>query len=125
MRCKRSLLTLSVLLTILALNGSNPRGEAAARINISPWGHANAPVDVEIVAHIDRNSSNRAAIITLASEDYQSDSTVVLDGDKAPFILRRTIRGLHEGRYQAFMELQRWEGKWKIEHFRSEVLEVH
>lgn len=125
MRCKRSLLTLSVLLTILALNGSKARGEAAARINITPWGHANAPVDLEMVAHIDRNDANRAAVFTLVSEDYISESTVALDGDKAPFILRRTIRGLREGRYQAFLELQRWEGKWKVEQFKSEVLEVH
>ena len=120
-----TLLTLSVMLMILALNGSNPRGEAAARVNITPWGHANAPVDIEVVVHIDRNVANRAAIITLVSEDYQSDSTVVLDGDKAPFILRRKITGLREGHYQAFLELQRWEGKWKIEQFKSEVLEVH
>lgn len=120
-----TLLTLSVMLMILALNGSNPRGEAAARVNITPWGHANAPVDIEVVAHIDRNVANRAAIITLVSEDYQSDSTVVLDGDKAPFILRRTVRGLREGHYQAFLELQRWEGKWRIEQFKSEILEVH
>tara|TARA_R110000868_G_scaffold24258_2_gene96126 strand:- start:1741 stop:2082 length:342 start_codon:yes stop_codon:yes gene_type:complete len=113
------------MLTILALNGSNPRGEAAARINLTPWGHANAPVDVEVVVHVDRNPSNRAAVITVVSENYQSASTAVLDGDKAPFLLRRKISGLREGHYQAFLELQRWEGKWKIEQFKSEVLEVH
>lgn len=120
-----TLLTLSVMLMILALNGSNPRGEAAARVNITPWGHANAPVDVEIVAHIDRNPANREALITLISEDYQTESRITLDGDKAPLLLRRKITRLREGRYQAFLELRRWEGKWKIEQFKSEVLEVH
>lgn len=125
MQWKRPLLILSVLLATLALNGSNARGEAAARINIAPWGFAHPPVKLDIIVHIDRDKRNRSATIVLNSDGYYSSSDIQLDGDKAPFLFRREVPRLGPGLYQAFLELHQWTGSsWKTETFKSETLEV-
>ena len=122
---RRYLLTLSVFLTILALNGSNARGSQPARINISPWGFAHPPVNLEIIVHIDKDARNRGASIIVMSDSYFSESDVQLDGANAPFLIRREVRHLGVGTYQAFLELRQWTGSsWKVQTFKSELLEV-
>ena len=122
---QRTLLTLSVLLMILALNGSTTRGATAARISISPWGKVFPPAHISIVVHIDRDTANRSASIILQSDSYFSESDVELDGASAPFLISREVNGLGVGNYQAFLELRQWTGSsWKTLTAKSERLEV-
>lgn len=121
MRWKRSLLTLSVMLTILALNGSTLRGTAPASIHISPWGYAFPPVDITVTMHIEKDSKNISASLLIAGPDYYSDSDFPLDGPAIFFT--RTIRDLRlPGTYQAFLQIHRANGD--VKQFKSETLQL-
>ena len=90
---------LAFLIASLAASAPSLTAHDKIRLRVTP-AISREPAFVNVTAHIDRNSANRALEIVAESADFYRSSTISLEGDNAPSTNLFSFKSLPGGSYR-------------------------